>query len=175
MDGCESDRTRQDCLRATNLGVALGLFLMASATSLPVFLLAWSVIGIGMALGLYEALFACLGALHAERAGGDSKAMTVHPRAFFSPFKRTFALCTAAIFSGRFMRFHCLMSSLLRPQLTHRSPLNWQIDMQGFSISLAIVNDPWTRRIAPGACSNHHHGCVGTPPRSRSGQCDLIA
>ena len=38
------------------------------------------------------------------------------------------------------MRFHFLMSSLLRPQLTHRSPLIWQTEMQGFSISLAIVS-----------------------------------
>jgi hypothetical protein len=34
------------------------------------------------------------------------------------------------------MRFHFLMSSLLRPQLTHRSPLNRQTEMHGFSISL---------------------------------------
>lgn len=101
--------------------------------------------------------------------------MTVHPRAFFSPFKRTFALCTAAIFSGRFMRFHCLMSSLLRPQLTHRSPLNWQTDMHGFSISLAIVNNPWTRRVEQGASANRRNGCVGTPPQSRIEQCDLKA
>jgi hypothetical protein len=40
------------------------------------------------------------------------------------------------------------MSSLLRPQLTHRSPLNWQTEMHGFSISLAIVNNPWSRLIA---------------------------
>jgi predicted MFS family arabinose efflux permease len=36
---------------------------------LPVFMLAWVVIGVGMAAGLYEALFATLGALYAERAG----------------------------------------------------------------------------------------------------------
>ncbi|CAN1600884.1 protein of unknown function [Pseudomonas mediterranea] len=58
----------------------------------------------------------------------------------FSPFNRIFALCTAAIFSGRFMRFHFLMSSLLRPQLTHKSPFSWHNEMHGLSISLAIVN-----------------------------------
>ncbi|VVN00638.1 hypothetical protein PS662_03327 [Pseudomonas fluorescens] len=41
------------------------------------------------------------------------------------------------------MRFHFLISSLLRPQLTHMSPLNWQTEMHGFSISLAIVNHLW--------------------------------
>jgi len=95
--------------------------------------------------------------------------------AFFRLFKRTFALCTAAIFSGRFMRFHFLMSSLLRPQLTHRSALNWQTEMHGFSISLAIVNNPGSRVTAQGASANRHHECVGTPPQSRIGQCDLKA
>jgi MFS family permease len=64
-------------LASSGLGVALGLFLMASATSLPLFLLAWSVIGIGMALGLYEALFACLGSLYGERAGGAITGVTL--------------------------------------------------------------------------------------------------
>ena len=67
---------------------------------------------------------------------------------FLQSFKRTLALCTAAIFSGRFMRFHFLMSSLLRPQLTHRSPLSWQTEMQGFSISLAIVSHLWTHVLS---------------------------
>ncbi|MFF7710005.1 MFS transporter [Pseudomonas sp. NPDC007930] len=41
-----------------------GLWLMAVAPSLPVFLLAWVIIGIGMAGGLYDALFTALGATH---------------------------------------------------------------------------------------------------------------
>lgn len=64
-------------LASSGLGVAIGLFLMANATSLPFFLLAWSVIGIGMALGLYEALFACLGSLYGERAGGAITGITL--------------------------------------------------------------------------------------------------
>jgi len=49
--------------------VAAGLLLMAWSQTLPVFLFAWVVIGVGMAAGLYEALFSTLGALYAERAG----------------------------------------------------------------------------------------------------------
>ncbi|CAI8967301.1 membrane hypothetical protein [Pseudomonas sp. IT-P4] len=56
-------------LASSGLGVAIGLFLMASSTSLPMFLLSWAVIGVGMALGLYEALFAALGSLYGEQAG----------------------------------------------------------------------------------------------------------
>lgn len=54
-------------------------------------------------------------------------------------FRRCAAFFTAAIFSGRFMRFQRLISSLLRPQLRHRSPLRLQTDMQGLSICFAIV------------------------------------
>ncbi|WP_426935691.1 MFS transporter [Pseudomonas fulva] len=49
--------------------VAVGLLVMAWSQTLPVFLFAWVVIGVGMAAGLYEALFSTLGALYAERAG----------------------------------------------------------------------------------------------------------
>ena len=64
-------------LASSGLGVAIGLFLMASSASLPMFLLSWAVIGIGMALGLYEALFASLGALYGERAGSAITGITL--------------------------------------------------------------------------------------------------
>lgn len=47
---------------ATGL-IAAGLLLMAASTSVPVYLLAWALIGLGMAGGLYDALFAALGNL----------------------------------------------------------------------------------------------------------------
>lgn len=56
-------------LACSGLIVALGLLIVAACQTLPVFLLAWAVIGVGMAAGLYETLFATLGALYAERAG----------------------------------------------------------------------------------------------------------
>lgn len=64
-------------LASSGAGVAIGLFLMAGATSLPLFLLAWAVIGVGMALGLYEALFACLGAVYGERASSAITGITL--------------------------------------------------------------------------------------------------
>lgn len=42
--------------------LAVGLFIAAMSPSLPVFLLAWVLIGIAMAAGLYDALFTALGA-----------------------------------------------------------------------------------------------------------------
>jgi len=64
-------------LASSGLGVAIGLFLMSISASLPMFLLSWAVIGIGMALGLYEALFAALGSLYGERAGNAITGITL--------------------------------------------------------------------------------------------------
>lgn len=64
-------------LACSGVSVAAGLFLMAAAHTLPGFLLAWVVIGVGMALGLYEALFASLGALYAQKAGSAITGITL--------------------------------------------------------------------------------------------------
>lgn len=56
-------------LAASGAVVAVGLLLMAASQGLGGFLLAWVVIGVGMAMGLYDTLFATLGALYAEGAG----------------------------------------------------------------------------------------------------------
>lgn len=55
-------------LSVSGLGVAAGLTLMASAQHLPLFLLAWVIMGIGMAAGLYDALFATLGTCYGAQA-----------------------------------------------------------------------------------------------------------
>lgn len=60
-------------LASSGVIIAVGLLVIASSHTLPMFLLAWVIIGVGMAAGLYEALFATLGALYAERA---AKAIT---------------------------------------------------------------------------------------------------
>ena len=51
-------------LAAHGLILAAGLWLMALAPSLPVFLLAWVIMGVAMATGLYDALFTSLGATY---------------------------------------------------------------------------------------------------------------
>lgn len=48
---------------------AVGQIMLASAYSLPLWYLAWSVIGAGMALGLYDAAFATAGVLFGKDAG----------------------------------------------------------------------------------------------------------
>jgi MFS family permease len=48
-------------LAASSAIIALGLAGLALATSLPLFLAAWVVLGVGMGIGLYDAAFAALG------------------------------------------------------------------------------------------------------------------
>ncbi|MFJ4142640.1 MFS transporter [Pseudomonas sp. NPDC089734] len=55
-------------LAAHGLILAAGLGLMAVAPSLPVFLLAWVILGVAMATGLYDALFTSLGATYGLQA-----------------------------------------------------------------------------------------------------------
>ncbi|MBD8790465.1 MFS transporter [Pseudomonas syringae] len=55
-------------LAAHGLILAAGLGLLAIAPSLPVFLLAWAVLGAAMATGLYDALFTSLGAMYGMKA-----------------------------------------------------------------------------------------------------------
>ncbi|NTU78646.1 MAG: MFS transporter [Chloroflexales bacterium] len=50
--------------------VGLGLVILSFAPTLAVFLLGWCIIGIGMALGLYDALFATLGQHYGPAAKG---------------------------------------------------------------------------------------------------------
>lgn len=50
--------------------MALGLVIMGLSHHLPLFLFAWLITGVGMAMGLYDALFATLGTLY----GGQARA-----------------------------------------------------------------------------------------------------
>ena len=55
-------------LSMSNLVLAAGLALLGFATSIPVLVLAWLVLGIGMGAGLYDAAFAALGRIYGDAA-----------------------------------------------------------------------------------------------------------
>src|SRR5262249_26912264 len=57
-------------LAGGTLLVALGLVIVGTATSLPVYLAGWIVLGAGMGASLYDAAFATLGALYGTGARG---------------------------------------------------------------------------------------------------------
>lgn len=55
-------------LSASNLTIAAGLILLGFSHSVPVMAVAWLVLGIGMAMGLYDAAFAALGRIYGTEA-----------------------------------------------------------------------------------------------------------
>lgn len=61
----------------SGLVMALGLCLLAAASSRTVFVLAWAVIGLAMAAGLYDSLFSTLGAAFGTRARASITGVTL--------------------------------------------------------------------------------------------------
>jgi predicted MFS family arabinose efflux permease len=55
-------------LSLSNLVLAAGLVLLGFATSIPMLVLAWLVLGVGMGAGLYDAAFAALGRIYGNAA-----------------------------------------------------------------------------------------------------------
>jgi MFS family permease len=55
-------------LSASNLTLAAGLTLLGATYSIPVLVIAWLLLGVGMGLGLYDAAFAALGRIYGEAA-----------------------------------------------------------------------------------------------------------
>jgi MFS family permease len=55
-------------LSASNMAIAAGLVLLGLAHSIPVLVLAWFALGVGMGLGLYDSAFATLGRIYGDNA-----------------------------------------------------------------------------------------------------------
>jgi MFS family permease len=64
-------------LCTSNLTIAAGLVLLGVTTSIPVLLLAWLLLGIGMGFGLYDAAFAALGRIYGDAARGPITGITL--------------------------------------------------------------------------------------------------
>jgi predicted MFS family arabinose efflux permease len=64
-------------LLASSLFFAAGLAGIGLAPALPVYLLAWVVVGIGMGAGLYDAVFSALGRLYGREARGPITNLTL--------------------------------------------------------------------------------------------------
>jgi predicted MFS family arabinose efflux permease len=64
-------------LFASSLFFAAGLAAVGLAPALPVYLLAWVLIGIGMGTGLYDAVFAALGRMYGSEARGPITNLTL--------------------------------------------------------------------------------------------------
>src|SRR6516162_11623160 len=55
-------------LTASNLTLAAGLLLLGISTSIPVLVVAWILLGVGMGCGLYDAAFGALGRIYGDNA-----------------------------------------------------------------------------------------------------------
>ncbi|MCL2713293.1 MAG: MFS transporter [Alphaproteobacteria bacterium] len=64
-------------LSASSLILAAGLTLLALTQSVPMMTLAWFVLGVGMALGLYDSAFAALGRIYGTDARGPITGITL--------------------------------------------------------------------------------------------------
>ena len=64
-------------LSASNLIIAAGLVLLGFSQSVAVMAFAWLVLGIGMAMGLYDAAFAALGRIYGTEARGSITGITL--------------------------------------------------------------------------------------------------
>ena len=64
-------------LLASSLFYAAGLALVGLSHALPVYLLAWVLIGLGMGTGLYDAVFAALGRMYGSEARGPITSLTL--------------------------------------------------------------------------------------------------
>ncbi len=70
-------RGGRDVPALSNVIFALGLFLMAFAHGLPMLALSWFIIGIAMAMGLYDAAFAALAGLYGKDARSSIVGITL--------------------------------------------------------------------------------------------------
>ena len=64
-------------LTLASLLLAAGLAILAAAPTLPVFLLGWGVLGLGMGAGLYDAAFSSLGRLYGLQARSAISSLTL--------------------------------------------------------------------------------------------------
>jgi MFS family permease len=64
-------------LSASNLTLAAGLAVLGCSYSIPVLVIAWLLLGIGMGLGLYDAAFAALGRIYGDAARGSITGITL--------------------------------------------------------------------------------------------------
>jgi len=64
-------------LSISNLVLAAGLALLGLTTSIPLLVIAWLLLGVGMGLGLYDAAFAALGRIYGGAARGAITGITL--------------------------------------------------------------------------------------------------
>jgi len=112
------NRGGRGVLALSNLILAAGLVLLAVAEGFGTLALAWSVLGVGMAMGLYDPAFATLTGLYGRAARGPITGMTL-----IAGFASTVAWPLSAFLDAQFgWRAACLTWAVLH--ITIGLPLN---------------------------------------------------
>lgn len=111
-------RGGRDVLAVSNLVFVAGLVLMAFAQGPVMLTLAWAILGVGMAMGLYDAAFATLAGLYGKEARNSITGITL-----IAGFASTVGWPTSALMEAEFgWRGACIGWSLLH--LLVALPLN---------------------------------------------------
>lgn len=119
-------------LASSGLTIAIGLLLMAWSNSLAMFMCAWAIIGVGMASGFFEALFATLGALYGSKASG--------------------AITGVTLFSG-------FATSIVWPLVALAiEQVGWRATCVGYALLLLVTVAPIYYRVLPEQLINRAKG-----------------
>lgn len=128
-------------MAASGAVVALGLLIMGASHALAWFMMAWAVIGIGMAMGLYEALFATLGGLYGEGAGKAITGITL-----IAGFASTLSWPAVALGIEHIgWRATCVCYALLL--LVVVAPLYWRVLPEGGRVELPARSQAQARTM----------------------------
>jgi MFS family permease len=138
----------RDVLTATNLVLACGLVTLSFASSAAGLALAWTILGIGMGFGLYEAAFATVAGLYGRDARNAITGITL-----FAGFASTIGWPTSAIFIGAFgwrgaclawAALHLLIGLPINLLLVPRSPAPLPVPTHAKKDAAGV---PWTMII----------------------------
>jgi MFS family permease len=133
----------RDVLAVSNLVFAAGLTLLAVAGGPLLLFAGWIVIGVGMAMGLYEAAFATLAGIHGRSARGAITGVTL-----FAGFASTVAWpITAAVEAASDWRIACLVWAAAH--LLIGLPLNRLLVPLGTQPPPATIPEPSVPRRGP--------------------------
>lgn len=134
-------------LAASAVFLALGLAGLALSPNLPLYVISWLVLGIGMGAGLYDAAFATLGRLYGQRARTAIATLTL-----FGGFASTVCWPLSALFVSEFgWRNACLIYAgihiaVLLPLYVFALPKEPKRD---FKIVAAVESGEVTTRVRP--------------------------
>lgn len=132
--------------------LALGLAGLALSPNLPLYIISWLVLGVGMGAGLYDAAFATLGRLYGQRARTAIATLTL-----FGGFASTVCWPLSALFVSEFgWRNACLIYAaihvaVLLPLYVFALPTEPKRELRVASPSATLEDEGAARSLASGS------------------------